>query len=219
MPADFTELRADAVTREIIDVADGIDRVMGDRELYTRMLKRFRSDYGNTVSPIRNALLTNNTALAHRAVHTLKGAAGMIGAHQVAERANALERILRTGSDGAEAAIDALDQALARAMQVLAILTEGRPPSGVPLAVPNRALPDDGALLLQLRVLLAAGDGAAVDLVDQAAASLRAILGAANYAQLAAAVGEFDFEVALRALERMAEEETAKAGEGGVRRT
>ena len=219
MPADFIELRADAVTREIIDVAEGIDRVMGDRELYARMLKRFRSDYGNTVFPIRNALLIHNITLAHRAVHTLKGAAGMIGAHQVAERASALERILRTGSDGAAAAIDALDQALAQALQVLAILTEGKPPSGVPLAVPNRALPEDGALLLQLRVLLTAGDGAAVDLVEEAAASLRAILGAANHAQLAAAVGEFDFEVALRALERMEEEENGKAGDGGVRRT
>lgn len=212
MAENFIELRADAVTREIIDVTDGIDRVMGDRGLYTRMLKRFRHDYGNGVLPIRNALLAHNSALAHRTVHTLKGAAGMIGAHLVAERADALERILRTGSGKADAAISALDQALVQVLQVLDILIEGKPPSGVPLDVPGRALPEDGALLAQLKVLLAAGDGAAVDLVEEAMASLRVILGPAGYDALSMAVGEFDFDAALRALEQLRGKEMGRTG-------
>ncbi|UUZ52297.1 hypothetical protein LP419_22135 [Massilia sp. H-1] len=49
---DLIELRADPVTRDIIDVADGIERLMGNRDLYARMLRRFRREYQDATLPI-----------------------------------------------------------------------------------------------------------------------------------------------------------------------
>ena len=205
-PADQShstiELRADAVTREIVDVTDGIDRIMGDRELYARMLRRFRSDYAQGAAPIRLALSVGDDHLGHRLTHTLKGAAGMIGARPLHAKASALEQAIRTASGNHQQELDALEPELLKVLQVLDILLTGSPPVGAPLAIPTRPLLEDAELLAQLVDLLSNGDGGAVDLLEESAASLRAILGASRLHEVAAAANEFDFEGALVALRR-----------------
>ena len=74
------------------------------------------------------------------------------------------------------------------------IAADSRPGSTV------RPLGNGAQLLRELDTLLDNGDGAAVDLVDQAGPALAALLGAARYAQLAAAVHSFDFDAARAAL-------------------
>ena len=60
----------------------------------------------------------------------------------------------------------------------------------------------DPALLANLLDLLMSGDGAAVDLLEESEASLRMILGDAQFDEVAAAANEFDYERALAALHR-----------------
>ncbi len=195
------ELRADAAAREFVDVSDGIDRVMGDRELYGRMLRRFRKDYSDGDRPIRVALQAGDRALAHRLSHTLKGAAGMIGARSLHQVASALETALRTTSGSEAACLDALTPVLA---QVIAVLDKLLNDAALPMAqtsMPGAAVADP-ALLAQLLDLLMNGDGAAIDLLDESQASLRMILGDAQFEEVAAAANEFDYERALRALRR-----------------
>jgi HPt (histidine-containing phosphotransfer) domain-containing protein len=202
-PADQSDpniaLRADDATRGVIDTTDGIGRIMGDRELYLRMLRRFRSDYGPGVAPIRAALAQADTNLAHRIAHTLKGASGMIGAQPLHEQASALERAIRTASGGEQDELDALEPRLQEVLRAIDILLSGSPADRAPPA-PVRALPEDAELLAQLVDLLASGDGAAVDLLEESAASLTAILGVQRLHQVVAAANEFDFEGALNAL-------------------
>ena len=95
---DTIELRADLVTRDTIDVNDGIERVMGNRELYARMLRRFRNDYEQGALPIRTALSDNDPILAHRLVHTLNRAAGLVGADRLHARDSAHEEAIRTNA-------------------------------------------------------------------------------------------------------------------------
>lgn len=216
-PEGTIELRADAVTREVVDVTDGIDRIMGDRELYTRMLLRFRHDYTHGTTPIRLALSAGDDHLAHRLVHTLKGAAGMIGARPLHARASALEQAIRTASGESQCALDALEPELLKVLQVLDILLTGSPAVGAPLAIPTRPLLQDAELLVQLTQLLDDGDGAAVDLLEESAASLTVILGVQRLSEVAAAANEFDFEGALAALRRVGEVGQEKPG-GAVRR-
>jgi hypothetical protein len=66
-------------------------------------------------------------------------------------------------------------------------------------------------LVAQLADLLAAGDGAAVDLLEQAAPSLKALLGEAGFGAVALAANAFDFEGALAMLGRIVDggQETA----------
>ena len=197
---DTIELRADLVTRDTIDVNDGIERVMGNRELYARMLRRFRNDYEQGALPIRTALSDNDPILAHRLVHTLKGAAGMVGAHRLHARASALEEAIRTNAGDLRETLASLTPEIEKVLSLLDILLDGSPPPGVPVYVPSRPLLGDAALLARLVELLSNGDGAAVDLLEESGASLNVILGEAKLAQVAEAVRRFDFEAALDAL-------------------
>jgi len=204
-PEGTIELRTDAVTREVIDVADGIDRIMGDRELYKRMLRRFRSDYMHGTSPIRLALSAGDDHLGHRLVHTLKGAAGMIGARPLHDRASALEQVVRTATGDRQHALNALEPELLKVLQVLDIMLTGSPAPDAAQVPPTRPLLEDAELLVQLAQLLSDGDGAAVDLLEESAASLMVILGEKRLDEVAAAANEFDFEGALAALRRAGE--------------
>lgn len=203
-PRDFSsntiELRADLVTRDTIDVNDGIERVMGNRELYARMLRRFRGDYAQGALPIRTALADNDHILAHRLAHTLKGASGMIGAHRLHARACGLEEALRTDAPAQRETLASLGPELDKVLHLLDILLDGSPPAGVPVFIPSRPLLGDAALLERLLQLLSNGDGAAVDLLEESGTSLHVILGEAKLKRVAAAVNRFDFEEALGAL-------------------
>ena len=194
------ELRADAVTRDTIDVNDGIERVMGNRELYARMLRRFRSDHQHAALPIRTALSNGDATLAHRLVHTLKGASGMIGAHRLHARASALEEAIRTADPAIRESMASLTPEFDKVLHLLDILLDGSPPEGMPVHIPSRPLLGDAALLERLIDLLSNGDGAAVDLLAESGASLHVILGEPMLRRVTAAVNGFDFAAALSAL-------------------
>lgn len=198
------ELRADAAAREVVDVGDGIDRVMGDRDLYARMLRRFHKDYDGGDQPIRVALDAGDRALAHRLSHTLKGAAGMIGARPLHQAASSLETALRTASGTETACLDAISPALSQVIAVLEMLLNDTSPAPAQARFPDAAMADP-ALLAHLLDLLMNGDGAAIDLLDESEAGLRMILGNAQFEEVAAAANEFDYERALGALRRPAQ--------------
>lgn len=183
----------------LLDVADGVDRLMGDRALYARVLRRFRDDYRHGAARIGAAVDSGDMRLAHRMAHTLKGASGMISAPALQRRAGLLEVALR--GDGARChaeAIDALDAALDAVLQAIEPVLAGEP---APPRTPAPAATQPGqALVARLAALLANGDGAAIDLIDEHGACLQAALGAPGYAALMLAANEFDFEGALEAL-------------------
>jgi HPt (histidine-containing phosphotransfer) domain-containing protein len=197
---EVTQLRADPVTRDTLDVNDGIERVMGNRDLYSRMLRRFRSDYQDGVLPIRTALASNDQALAHRMVHTIKGASGMIGAHRLHLRACQLEEAIRMGAPDQRELLASLSPEFDRVLHLLDVLLDGSPPPGMAVHVPRRPLLGDAALLARLIELLSNGDGAAVDLLEESHASLHVILGDAMLERVAVAINGFRYEEALRAL-------------------
>lgn len=194
------ELRADPVTRDTIDVNDGIERVMGNRDLYARMLRRFRSDYEDGALPIRTALASEDTVLAHRMVHTLKGASGMIGAHRLHARASELEEALRLETGDFRGLLASLIDEMHTVLQLLGVLLDGNPPAGMAVQLPTRALLGDAALLEKLIELLTNHDGGAMDLLEESRASLHVILGDATLQRVTEAVRKFDFPGALSAL-------------------
>ncbi len=194
------ELRSDALTRETIDVVDGLERVMGDRELYARMLRRFHDTYQDGALPIRLALAEGDKVLAHRIVHTLKGAAGMIGARPLFHRTSLLEEAIRTDAADLREKLASLTPELARVIHLLEVLLDGRPPQGVEVHVPSRPLLSDAALFERLLQLVTNRDGGAVDLLEEFSTSLRVILGEEALGRVTEAVKHFDYEAALDVL-------------------
>jgi two-component system sensor histidine kinase/response regulator len=179
-----------------IDRAGGIARLMGDAALFARVLARFRKEYRHAADGIRDAIKAGDIQLAQRLAHTLKGAAGMIEAVPLREEAKALEQALRLGAGDQAWRLARLARALER------VLRELDAAEGVQPAQPVAQTAEGSDVLVRLRVLLEDGNGDAVDLVQQAAASLKGELGDECYRQIAAAIDVFDFEAALALLNR-----------------
>jgi len=182
----------------ILDTADGLERLMGDHALYLQILKRFRHDYQAAVTRMRQQLTLGDAAQAWRLAHTLKGAAGMIGARAVHTLAMELDVELAQPTAAAEAMLDQLAAALRALLERIdALLPEANETPDVGSAPTP---PATQVLLKRLAQLLFDGDGAAIDVLEQSATVLAASLGVPRYQAVAAAAHEFDFEGALEAL-------------------
>jgi HPt (histidine-containing phosphotransfer) domain-containing protein len=180
-----------------IDIAAGMERALGDRRMFMRFLDRFCSDFARTPSDIRAALAAGDAELAQRLAHTLKGAAGMIEAKALQQRALTLEQALRSGAGARATEMELMEAELGR------VLAEGRQlvaGDGPAAARAGPAVPAPQDAISRLRELLDLGNGTAVDLVHDARLGLVAALGEARYGDIAAAIDKFDFEQALRLL-------------------
>ena len=222
---------------------------MGARPLYHQLLHRFAGDYADAAARLRQSLDAGQTHAAGRLAHTLKGAAGLIGAGQVCAMAAVIDTALRGGrhhGDGngggggnggscsdvpevaarpaAEArdALDGLERALGRlfgrieqivrlerlaaqattaaanSTVVVAVVATGAVTAEI--AAPTMAAIPAAQLCAQLAQLLRDGNGAAIDLLEGAAAQLAAHLGEPAWRRLDAAAQRFDFETALAVL-------------------
>lgn len=180
----------------VIDVEAGVERLMGNRQLYLRALARFRLDYHDTGTALRAALDAGDLAGAQRLAHTLKGAAGMIEASGLHACTLAFEQALRHGGDDIDTLCRDTGEALARVLHAL----DGMAPAAEDPAPP--ATPAVPRALARLRAMLDIGDGAAVELVTAARTELAAQLGEREYEGVCAAVLAFDYERALALLDR-----------------
>lgn len=77
-----------------------------------KLLRQFADQQALALRQISEALAKNERTVAERMAHTLKGAAGSIGAKTVQSAAAAVEKLIREkGSDGElEAAIERADE-------------------------------------------------------------------------------------------------------------
>jgi HPt (histidine-containing phosphotransfer) domain-containing protein len=183
----------------ILFVEEGLERLMGDRALYLQMLRRFRQTYQDSVAWLRQAQADGDQERLLRKVHTLKGAAGMIGAQQVYRHAEAMERACATPGAPCGNALDQLAPALHSVLGMIESILDGMDPT--PDTAEPPAPPASAQLLVQhLSRLLEDGDGAAIDVLEQSASVLAASLGVAVFQEVTAAAHEFDFEAAREAL-------------------
>lgn len=175
----------------VLDQAAGLRQLMGDQALYLQILRRFHQRYAGSAIQLRAALAGGDSAGAVRIVHTLKGAAGMLGAQQLQQAAAQLE------AASCALPLAPLEQALRRLLgeidQLLSAADEPAAPA------PASAQP---ALVRRLARLLEDGDGAAIDVLEQSAAALTASLGAEVFGEVSTAAQQFDFDAALARLRR-----------------
>ena len=183
----------------ILYVEEGLERLMGDRALYLQLLRRFRQTYRDAAARLKQALADGDLATLQRLVHTLKGAAGMIGAQQVYRQAQAVEEVCAAPDGLCGAALDHLASALHSVLGMIESILDGMDPT--PDTAAPAAPPPSAQLLVQhLTRLLEDGNGAAIDLLEQSASVLAASLGVAVFQEVTAAAHQFDFEAALDVL-------------------
>ncbi|MBY0243769.1 MAG: Hpt domain-containing protein [Burkholderiaceae bacterium] len=200
--------------QHIIDIDQGLQRLMGDQRLYRQLLRRFRQDYQHVVDQVRQTLAQGDTDDAQRRIHSLKGAAGMIGAQELQQLAVMAEHGFLSAGLELPATLDLVEAALAGLLRVLdAYLQEMvgdtvadtvadtvDDPAMVSAAA-EPATPESRALLARLAMLLDEGNGDAIEVLEQSATALASCLGVATFQEVASAAHQFDFEAALAALQ------------------
>jgi len=82
-----------------LDAKDGLGRVAGNRKLYLKLLRQFVDQQGPTPAQISEALTRQDTSLAERLAHTVKGVAGSLGMRAVQQVAAALEKAIALKTD------------------------------------------------------------------------------------------------------------------------
>jgi PAS domain S-box-containing protein len=204
----------------LVDVADGLSRVAGNRRLYGELLGRFAAGQAEAARQAAAALGSGDRQLAERLVHGLKGLSGNIGAKELFRAAAAAEEALRQGAGdgGLDGLIDALGKSLDGVVAEIRTaldpgtlpVPDGSPPPAGPEAAAKAgegtvaaAAPDEDRLtriLSRLGALVADSDTEALDFLGGSRADLLAGLGPDRVAALEGALAVYDFAAAARVL-------------------
>jgi len=194
-----------------LDLAVGLRHTSGNKALYARLLASFARDFSGFADKLRDILEVGHSDEALRLVHTLKGLAATLGAHEVRSLATTLESSLRDGVDPAKArqqltdtgdALETLlgairlmfgdEDALPRRESELQITSEGN--TGDPHIPITDWLPG-------FKALLASGDTDACTLWETHKSDIGRQLPTHVIEKVSAAMEVFDFDLAGRELE------------------
>jgi two-component system sensor histidine kinase/response regulator len=185
-----------------VDVKSALKRTGGNRKRYEALLRRFAQQQATTVEDIRKALSMGDAATAERAAHSLKGAAGTLGAMALSEAAAKAETAIKTGQ-GIDTALTSLTVDLSAAVGAIrAALPEQTATNGGGGSRDPTAVVEP---LTQLKRLLETDDGEAADFMIDARSQLAGVLTPTEIETLSELVGDFNFEAALKCLSSIAD--------------
>ena len=203
-PSPTPSPSADDALRHIpgLDVTAGLRRVLDKRPAYESLLRKFTAGQAHAVQTTRTALAAGQRDEALRAMHTLKGTAGTIGATALAALAQRAEEAIAQKTS--PELVEPLLQPVEAACQALvAALQQALPADDMSGADASDGLQIDASaalqLVAQLDALLADDDSDAIEVFKQSAPTLQALLGPV-YGQMKRALDSYDFVEALAAL-------------------
>ena len=198
---------ADETLPEIegIDVAGGLQRVAGNKQLYRDLLVQFAAKQAHAPEQILAAIECGDPKLAERLAHTVKGVAGNIGLGQVFAAAEKVEKTIRRGEVVDLALLEEFTQVLSRQIQAIRQAMQETLPEQSPIAE-NRAGLDEqaaSATIARLRILLESNDGDAVEAFLAVENILAGTIERSVLDALGKTISEFDFDAALLKLDEL----------------
>lgn len=106
-----------------VDWESGVKRLMGNEQLYRKLLAKFAASYGDTAGRIREALTAGDRQMAHNELHTLKGVTANLSLVPLADLVLAAEQAVKHGDTEHEnECIDAMSRELASVVETLSKL-------------------------------------------------------------------------------------------------
>jgi two-component system, sensor histidine kinase and response regulator len=182
-----------------IDTESGLKRTGDKRERYESLLREFAKQEAGAVENIRTAFAAGDAATAQRGAHSLKGAAGTLGATALSEAAAKAETAIKNGR-GVDKALRSLSVSLKAVVEAISAAL----PDEVSLETTNHQDCIDPAVvvepLTQLKRLLENYDGAAAKFAIAARPSLSRVLTGAEMETLSGLVGRYDFVAARKCI-------------------
>ncbi|MCP4046729.1 MAG: hypothetical protein GY732_12175, partial [Gammaproteobacteria bacterium] len=139
-----------------IDLADGLARLMGNHDIYTRLLHGFPEQHGALLDTIREAIDAGNRTEVTRAAHTLAGSAGNLSMMPLRKAARALEQ-----GDASEDTMKFLEQRFHEVVESIDGLNLKQPMAGsgaIVGSLPGEVALDITPLLQELSAMLSSND-------------------------------------------------------------
>ena len=108
-----------------LNVAEAVERIGGNVDLFINLLKDFQKTYGMGISEVRETLERGDTTAARRLLHTVKGMAGNISANALMAICREAEDVVwDRNSEGIEPVIERYEEALAGTLKAARIAVE-----------------------------------------------------------------------------------------------
>jgi signal transduction histidine kinase/DNA-binding response OmpR family regulator len=181
-----------------IDTGSGLKQTGDKRDRYESVLREFAKQEADAVKQMRSALAAGDPATAQRRAHSLKGAAGTLGATALSEAAAGAEAAIKNGR-GVDKALRLLSVSIKTVVRGISAAL----PDEVSINTAYQDSADPAAViepLSQLKVLLENYDGAAVKFTVQARPSLSRVLTRSEIELLSELVGKYDFVAARKCI-------------------
>ncbi|MBU1105281.1 MAG: PAS domain S-box protein [Candidatus Riflebacteria bacterium] len=193
-----------------VNFQDGLARLAGNSETYLRLLREFSTSQGKEIEKIEQALAAKDFKTARTCIHTIKGLAGNLSITDLYWASVAFEMaLIESKRDEAKHLFKILHNAFkdfAIAMKALIVTPEGSS------SVKTMALPQALELLGEIKLaLLANSPRAHLGMVKLAAEFAYPTGYETDFASLASAIGQFEFETALQMISSI---ESRLNGEG-----
>jgi signal transduction histidine kinase/DNA-binding response OmpR family regulator/HPt (histidine-containing phosphotransfer) domain-containing protein len=188
-----------------VKVADGLNRVAGNRRLYRDLLGQFAAKQGGEAAQISAAVARGDLKLAERIAHTVKGVAGNLGISEVQSVAQRLEKALRDGEGTVSAVLGEFADVMSAQVQAIEKALRDSVSTGPETM---RTSPFDGkaaaAAISRLKSLLEASDGDAEGSFLSLHDAVAGVVEKSYLDGLSASINDFDFDAALVKLDEIA---------------
>ena len=190
-----------------LDLEASMRNVGGRKGTFVNLLRKYASVHEGDLPALRRAIADGKVREARRLAHSLKGAAGILGAPRLQAAAASLEGAIADGAplgvvDDMTAALAVAHDALIDAIRTLPAEAEREGPQGPAAA-------EVAEILARLEPLLAEDNVLAVQVFHEASARLKPCLGR-RFSELERALDTFDFRSALAIVRTV--RDTANAG-------
>jgi PAS domain S-box-containing protein len=178
-----------------LDAAAGLKVLRGKWSSYQRLLRLYMDSHENDMAKLRERHAAGDADETRRIAHSLKGAAGTLGANEVRELAAELELAIRDGAarEQIERLSSHLEQTQQRLVAALRLALVESPVDAIDTG-------QSSAALAKLERLLREDDLGALDALREARASLARALSAEALARLNRQVETYDYQAALATL-------------------
>ena len=107
-----------------ISIASGLSRVGGNKQLYAKLLCKFREGQESAVAEIKAALQSGDRETAARLAHTVKGVSGNLGAESLYRAAAELEKAIKEGKENIDPPLTEFGSQLKIVMDGIKVLEE-----------------------------------------------------------------------------------------------
>jgi two-component system, sensor histidine kinase and response regulator len=180
-----------------IDTALGLERVIGNKRLYRKILSKFIETHEDTIDEIRKYLKQGDHETAHRLAHTLKGVAGNIGAEGLFNAADELDMAIMEEKENAGL--------ISAAEEILSTVIEGIKQFQEHTSVETVEVNSDEvtSFIAKLNIILQNDETVDTDVLDKLSNDFAGTPYEKHFGQVRRMIGQYDYKAASTELDKV----------------